>query len=114
MTLQVLGLSAFYSNRSNPRTAFGENSNSEGIGVSGRYGFLLPFYSWFSVYARMSLQYSVENIQLTAIGRSALDDSHALSVSIFVRLSSHSHSASRVRWLAALMREDDRLGEVRF
>ena len=36
-----------------------------------------------------------------------------MSVSIFVRLSSQSHSVSRVRWLAALMREDDRVGEVR-
>ena len=35
-----------------------------------------------------------------------------MSMSIFVRLSSQSHSASRVRWLAALMREDDRVREV--
>ena len=80
---QSLGLAAFYANA---RTlAFtGETLDVEAIGVSGRYGFLVPFYSWFSVYPRMALTYSITDRTLSYFGPGNSENPHVLAASIFV------------------------------
>jgi hypothetical protein len=86
---QSLGLGAYYSisHPVDPTSPLVDIS-SHGMGALVRYGFVLPFYSWFSVYPRMSLTYSVaeraEGIDIVT-GASPLSlTEKILSASIFV------------------------------
>jgi len=89
---QSLGLAAFYSTTGRYSSGPGEPllTNATGVGVSARYGFVVPFSSWFSLYPRMSFEYSVATVDVTSgASRSIREHSHIVQASIFVPATVH-------------------------
>jgi hypothetical protein len=82
---QSLGFGAFYSATSDSVTFYGDKQTTHALGLSVRYGFLVPFYSWFSVYPRMSLQFSMQDGQYDQ----ATTHSNIVTASIFVPALAH-------------------------
>jgi hypothetical protein len=82
---QSLGLGAFYSGTSDLFTFYGGRQGTDAVGISGRYGFLVPFYSWFSIYLRMSLQYSLQGEEVGI----ATSHSNVLTASVFLPALAH-------------------------
>ncbi|HEX3596472.1 MAG TPA: hypothetical protein VHU80_15285, partial [Polyangiaceae bacterium] len=84
---QSLGFGAFYSKTTSISGASTTRleTDGEGLGILGRYGFVVPFYSWFSLYPRLALEYSIGS---TSQG-TFRSDNHALTASIFVPVMFH-------------------------
>lgn len=86
---QSLGLSAFYDNQETPGFPPGPLvTHGTAFGGGVRYGFVLPFYSWFSVYPRMALVYSRVTVDIPAdivsSASSVSTASDVLTASVFV------------------------------